>query len=260
MNLPLHLRELVTHADLLACEQVQCAVWGEPVPEASASLLRAAQHAGALVAGAFLGERLVGMAYGFPSLKGGRVGQHSHLLAVLPEARGRGVGQALKWFQRRWCLERGVNYVTWTFDPLRAKNANLNLEHLGASAREYLPDFYGPLGGPLNGEGPSDRLLAEWALESPHVTALARGEARPKMDRPTAVRLENCGGEPLLHPEVMDGRVWLELPPTFAPETSPEHALRWRLALREAMAAPLAAGYRATRFVAGGYVLEDETG
>ena len=255
----LNLCELTTHADLRACERVQCAVWGEPVPEASASLLRAAQHAGALVAGAFVGEQLVGVVYGFPSFVAGRVGQHSHLLAVLPEARGRGVGQALKWFQRRWCLERGVTHVTWTFDPLRAKNAKLNLEHLGAAVGEYLPDFYGPLGGPLNGDLPSDRLLAEWALESPHVTALARGESRPEMDRPTAVRLENLGGEPLFHAEAMENRVWLELPPTFAPETDPEHALRWRLALREALAAPLAAGYRATRFVAGGYVLEGKT-
>ncbi len=254
----MHLRELTTHADLFACERVQCVVWGEPVPEASAPLLRAAQHAGALVAGAFSGERLVGMVYGFPSFVGGRVGQHSHLLAVLPEARGQGVGQALKWFQRRWCLERGVTHVTWTFDPLRAKNARLNLEHLGASAQEYLPDFYGPLGGPLNGTLPSDRLLAEWSLESPHVAALARGESRPKTDKPTDVRLENCGGEPLLHPNVMEKQIWLELPPTFVPETDPEHALRWRLALREALAAPLAVGYRASRFVAGGYVLEGE--
>lgn len=255
----MHLRELKAHADLLACERVQCAVWGEPVPEASAALLRASQHAGALVAGAFVGEHLVGMVYGFPSFVGGRTGQHSHLLAVLPEARGRGVGQALKWFQRRWCLERGVTHVTWTFDPLRAKNANLNLEHLGASVGEYLPDFYGPLGGPLNGDLPSDRLLAEWALESPHVTALARGETRPEADKPTRVLLENRDGEPLRHSGVMENRVWLELPPTFAPETDPEHSLRWRLTLREALAAPLAAGYRVTRFVAGGYVLESET-
>lgn len=237
---------------------MQCAVWGEPVPEASASLLRAAQHAGALVAGAFSGKTLVGMVYAFPSFVAGRVGQHSHLLAVLPEARGRGVGRALKWFQRRWCLARGVTFVTWTFDPLRAKNARLNLEHLGASVGKYLPDFYGPLGGPLNGDGPSDRLLAEWRLESPHVAALARGETRPQADKPTAVRLENRGGEPLLHADVMAARLWLELPATFAPEADPEHALRWRLALREAMAAPLAAGGRATRFVAGGYVLEKQ--
>lgn len=251
----MHFRELVTHADLLACERVQCAVWGESVPEASASLLRAAQHAGALVAGAFVGEGLVGMVYAFPSFVGGQVGQHSHLLAVLPEARGRGVGRALKWFQRRWCLERGVTFVTWTFDPLRAKNARLNLEHLGASAREYLPDFYGPLGGPLNGDLPSDRLLAEWTLKSAHVVGLAEGKMRPEAGKPTAVLLENRGGEPLLHSNVVEKRVWLELPPTFAPETDPAHALRWRLALREALAAPLAAGYRATRFVAGGYVL-----
>lgn len=253
------LRELTTHAEFRACEAVQRTVWGEPTPEVSAALLRAAQHAGALVAGASKGGALVGFVYSFPSFVDGRVGHHSHLLAVLPGARGSGVGRALKWFQRAWCLEHGINRVTWTFDPLRAKNAKLNLEHLGASVRHYLPDFYGPLGTLLNGDLPSDRLLAEWPLEAEYVGALARGTARPEPQRPTAVRLENQNGEPRFYPEVLEERMWLELPPAIAPETDPEHALRWRLTLREAIAAPLAAGYRATRFVAGGYVLERST-
>lgn len=254
----MNLRELTTHTELRAAEAVQCAVWGESVPEASAALLRASQHAGALVAGAFRDGRLVGFVYSFPSFVGGRAQQHSHLLAVLPEARGGGVGQALKWFQRAWCLERGITRVTWTFDPLRAKNARLNLEHLGATAGAYLPDFYGPLGGPLNGLLPSDRLLAEWPLDAPHVSAFVQGRGRTEAAKPTAVLLENRGGEPELRAH-HGRRVWLGLPPTFDPVGSPDHALRWRLALREAMAPPLAAGYRAVRFVAGGYVLERPT-
>jgi len=147
--------------------------------------------------------------------------------------------------------------ITWTFDPLQAGNAKLNLKHLGTTARVYLPDFYGPLGGALNGELPSDRLLAEWPLDADHVAALAAGVGRPEAGRPSVAALTRDGaGDPLLREVAGADRVWLELPPSVSPLTDFEHALRWRLALRAAMQPPLDSGFRATRFVAGGYVLE----
>lgn len=253
----MELRELASVSELRQCERVQLLVWGERTPEVTTATFRAAVHAGALVAGAFEGGELLGFAFGFPSYVDARVGLHAHLLAVLPQARGRGVGRALKWFQRDWCLARGLERVTWTFDPLQAKNAKLNLEHLGAYARHYLPDFYGPLGGSLNGDLPSDRLLAEWPLDAPQVAALAAGEARPAATKPSVAALvKNAGGEPEPRDVGEEGRVWLELPPAIAPQIDPEHALRWRLALRGAMQPLLKRGFRATRFVAGGYVLE----
>ena len=252
------IRELEGVAELRHCEAVQCAVWGEPVPEVSATSLRAAQHAGALIAGVFAGETLLGFVYGFPSYVGGRVGQHSHLLAVLPEARGRGFGQALKWFQRDWCLGRGITHVTWTFDPVRAKNAKLNLEHLGAVAKHYEVDFYGVLGGGLNGDLPSDRLVAEWPLTAEPVAALAAGQNRPATVKPSVTGLmRSSDNKPQRFTVPANVRqVWLELPHQISPKTNPEHALRWRLALREVMVPLLASGYRVTRFVENGYVLE----
>ncbi len=254
----MELRELTSIAELRACERVQCSVWDEAVPEVTAASFRAAQHAGALVAGAFEGEALLGFVYGFPSYVAGRVGQHSHLLAVLPEGRGRGVGQALKWFQRDWCLVRGVTHVTWTFDPLQAKNANLNLEHLGAFVQSYKVDFYGTLGGSLNGDLPTDRLVAEWPLEAEHIRDLAAGGKRPTAEKPSCAGLV-CGedGEPEVLPAGEEQRVWLELPPQISPATDFDHALRWRLALRKTALPLIENGYRATRFVAGGYVLEN---
>jgi len=252
------LREVVSVSELRQCEQVQLLVWGEATPEVTTASFRAAVHAGALVAGAFEGGELLGFAFGFPSFVDARVGLHAHLLAVLPQARGRGVGRALKWFQRDWCLARGITRVTWTFDPLQAKNAKLNLEHLGARARHYLPDFYGPLGGRLNGDLPTDRLLAEWPLDAPHVVALAAGETRPVATKPSVIALlKDAAGEPELRdPGGEAGRVWLELPPGIAPQSDVERTLRWRLALRGAMQPLLTQGFQATRFVAGGYVLE----
>jgi len=185
---PLHegfvIRPLVTVEECRQAERIQAEVWGtddlEVVPS---SLLRAAHHAGGMVVGAFRGDAMVAFAYGFVALPHGRgmrgVGLHSHMLAVVPAARGLGVGQALKWFQRDWCLARELAWVTWTFDPLQARNARLNLEHLGAVAVEYLPDFYGPMTGPLGGDQPSDRLLALWDLASDRVAKrAARWEAR----------------------------------------------------------------------------------
>ncbi|WMT56210.1 GNAT family N-acetyltransferase [Truepera radiovictrix] len=256
------MRELTELADLRRCERVQRTVWGgDELEVTAASQLKAAVHAGALVAGAFEGDELLGFVFSFPSYTrcgdGWRVGQHSHLLAVRPEARGRGIGRQLKWFQRAWCLARGVTHVTWTFDPLQARNARLNLEHLGAYATRYYPDFYGPLGG-LNGTGPSDRLLAEWPLTAPHVAALAAGEARAAPPTAVATGLElDPEGRPLVHRVPADAQaVRLEVPARVDLRGGDPLTLTWRLALREVMQPLLARGLRATRFFRGGYLLE----
>jgi predicted GNAT superfamily acetyltransferase len=178
MPATVEIHPLVTMEMLRACERLQLQVWGydelEVVPAAQ---MRAALHAGALVAGAFVGRELVGFAYGFPALPHETdltgPGLHSHMAAVVPEARGLGAGRRLKWYQRRWCVEHGMNWVTWTFDPLQARNARLNLHHLGAVVHEYQVDFYGVLGGVLSGDLPTDRFVALWDLTSPHVRAAA---------------------------------------------------------------------------------------
>ena len=178
MSTTVEIHPLVTMEMLRACERLQLQVWGyddlEVVPAAQ---MRAALHAGALVAGAFVGRELVGFAYGFPALPHdvGLVGPglHSHMTAVVPEARGLGAGRRMKWYQRRWCVEHGMNWATWTFDPLQARNARLNLHHLGAVVREYQVDFYGVLGGVLSGDLPTDRFVATWDLTGTHVQAAA---------------------------------------------------------------------------------------
>ena len=178
MSTTVEIHPLVTMEMLRACERLQLQVWGfndlEVVPAAQ---MRAALHAGALVAGAFVGRELVGFAYGFPALPHdvGLVGPglHSHMTAVVPEARGLGAGRRMKWYQRRWCVEHGMNWATWTFDPLQARNARLNLHHLGAVVHEYQVDFYGVLGGVLSGDLPTDRFVATWDLTGAHVRAAA---------------------------------------------------------------------------------------
>ena len=272
---------------LRACEALQQTVWSvadrEVVP---VSQLRAAQHAGGLVAGAFDGDTLVGFVYGFPALDEARsmaAGMHSHMLGVAPHARGRGIGRSLKWFQRTWCLDRGYQWVSWTFDPLQAGNANLNLEHLAALGVAYYPDFYGELGGDLAGDVATDRLLAWWPLGSERVRGRAnegdggrstpddpsesRGDADPRQSSAgldgTPVALAERGGEPGEPAVDLDAPAVAVAAPAstqhlFTRET--ERAQRWRAAHREVFGAYLARGYVACRFVAGSYVLQRNRG
>jgi predicted GNAT superfamily acetyltransferase len=119
---------------------------------------------------------LVGFAMSLPGLKSTPHGPqpyiHSHMLAVRPSHRNRGLGTQLKWEQRREALSRGIRHMEWTFDPLEIKNAFINIHRLGAISREYRVNFYGVSSSRLQGGLPTDRLLAEWELDTPRVEAL----------------------------------------------------------------------------------------
>lgn len=157
-------------------EILQREVWGEGDLPDPADLMMVIQAEGGLIAGAFADNRLIGYVFGFPTREPDV--QHSHRLAVLHRARGAGTGLRLKRYQREWCLARGINRVRWTFDPLQALNATLNIHRLGATSSVYLEHYYGAMGG-INSGLASDRLLVEWTLNSPVATALAGGAARP---------------------------------------------------------------------------------
>ncbi len=267
------IRDLSSIDDLSLCEEVQRSVWGfSDLEVLAASHLSAAVHAGGLMAGAFCRgaheevnrrdkETLCGFIFGFPSYEDGSVGLHSHMMAVLPDYRGLGIGQRLKWFQRSWCLERGLDWVTWTFDPLQAKNAKLNLEHLGGTASEYLVNPYGELGGDLNGELPSDRLVIRWDLLCKEVKRLEAGSPQTPLaldslqDAPHAyalranVLMPNFTDEPLLYVATPEDINALR-------SANPDKALAWRLAQREVFLELFGRGYSVTRFVNGCYVLE----
>jgi predicted GNAT superfamily acetyltransferase len=173
--------------EMEACVELQIETWGYDVSDVlprKAFLL--AQKIGGQVIGAFDGDlvgfpnsapakTLVGFAMSLPGIKetqnGLRPYLHSHMLAVRPSHRNRGLGAQLKWEQRREALSRGIRHMEWTFDPLEIKNAFLNIHRLGAISRAYLVDFYGVSSSRLQGGLPTDRLLAEWELDSPRVQA-----------------------------------------------------------------------------------------
>ena len=150
--------------DLAALEQLQQRVWGcganEIVP---AHLLQAHQHHGACVLEARHSAELVGLLYAFPGPPGSDY-LYSHLAAIAPEMQGRGFGRQLKQAQAEWARERGYRRIVWTFDPLQALNARLNIGRLGAVCSRYLVDYYGELDDELNRGMPTDRFEVDWWL------------------------------------------------------------------------------------------------
>ena len=171
------IRPTANLAELEDCVQLQVATWGYDAADiVPRKLFSLATHIGGQVLGAFAQERLVGFLLALPAYRHGRAYLHSHMLAVLPEMRDAGLGRRLKLAQRDDALARGIERIEWTFDPLQAKNAYLNLNRLGAIARRYAHDFYGPSTSPLQGGLPTDRLYAEWWLRSERVERALRGE------------------------------------------------------------------------------------
>lgn len=169
-------RPLKGIAEFKAAEEMQRAVWGEGDKEDPFDLMMVVQNEGGLVGGAFVDGRLLGYVFGFPTRD--PLVQYSHRLAVLPEARGLGLGAGLKRYQRRWCLENGIGRIRWTYDPLRKTNAALNIRVLGAEASTYYRDFYGEMSG-INQGAPSDRLRVDWVLDDPDVERRMAGDREP---------------------------------------------------------------------------------
>lgn len=158
-----------------SCYRLQQRVWGETELDVPLPLFVVAAETGGQVLGAFDGEKMVGFTLAVTGYREDSVFLHSHMTAVLEAYRDRGIGRRLKRFQREDALNRGIGLVEWTFDPLEVKNAYLNLMRLGAIARRYVPNCYGLTSSPLHSGMPTDRLVAEWWLESPRVETLLDG-------------------------------------------------------------------------------------
>ena len=171
-------RSCETLEEFHACVALQREIWGEADLEVEpATLFVVAAHTGGQVLGAFNGSRLVGYTLAVAGLRHGAAYLHSHMTGVEAGYRDRGVGRMLKLFQREEALSRGIRLIEWTFDPLEMRNAHFNLNRLGAICRRYLPNLYGITTSPLHRGLATDRLVAEWYLDSRRVLAALGGEA-----------------------------------------------------------------------------------
>ncbi len=179
-------RHCSTLAEYGECVRLEHAVWGEAIA-VSSPVFVVAHHTGGQVVGAFHDGKMAGFTLALAAMRAGKPFLHSHMTAVLPEFRDRGVGRRLKLFQRQDALKRGVELIEWTFDPLDLKNAHFNFVRLGAVARRYIPDCYGVTESPLHGGLPTDRLVAEWWLGSGRVKSILADDARPMKGSPERV-------------------------------------------------------------------------
>jgi predicted GNAT superfamily acetyltransferase len=247
--------------DYDACVRLQREVWGLSDLEITGALqLVATVHAGGLLLVAESAGEVVGFCYAFAALRGGESHLHSDMLAVRPDARGLGVGRRLKWAQRDEALRRGLRLVTWTFDPMRAANARLNLRHLGAVARELLPDFYGATSSALHHGLATDRLLARWEIDRPRVARLRAGEAPvpPGLEALPAVNEVSWSeGLPASSPPRADidgDALLLEIPEDWdaVARADAGRARAWQDAVRRACESLFARGYEAADFVSTG--------
>ena len=173
-----------------ACVKLQQEIWDEEDLEIEPStMFVVASLTGGQVLGAFDGEKLVGFTMAVVGVRQGAVYLHSHQTGVDARYRDRGIGRMLKLFQRDEALARGIRLVEWTFDPLELKNAHFNLNRLGAICRRYIPDLYGVTTSPLHRGIPTDRLVAEWWLDSPRVVAAIQDMAPAVINAPATIEL-----------------------------------------------------------------------
>jgi len=173
--------------------------------------------------------------------------------------RRRGLGARLKWAQREAALERGVRLVTWTFDPLQARNAALNLHRLGAVGVECLPDFYGPTTSALHHGLPTDRLFLRWELDNPQVARRREEDAsldpREVLALPAVNDVAADGALPASSPPRVDleaPSLRLEIPGRWDDlcRAAPERARDWQAHVTRALGVYLERGYRAVDFLA----------
>jgi predicted GNAT superfamily acetyltransferase len=172
------------------CLDLQKEVWGfsdaELVP---LRLFVVADKVGGQVIGAFDNGEMVAFALAIPGNRNGHLYLHSHMLAVREAYRNKGLGRSVKLFQREDALARGIELIEWTFDPLEIKNAFLNLERLGAIARRYNINQYGITSSPLQGGLPTDRLVAEWWLNSNRVRSVLKTGKHPAVEPQVTVAI-----------------------------------------------------------------------
>ena len=253
------IRNLTTIEELEAVLRLEKEVWGfEDADVTPLTLAVAMNAAGSIWLGAFNKDVLVGFAFAFPSLEEGKIGFHSHTLAVHPAFDNRGLGYQLKLAQRDRALARGIAEITWTFDPLRSRNAHLNFAKLGVISSSYRLDFYGAQTSSSLHTNGTDRLWVTWRLADSRVEERVKGRSRRTETLDALALLEplvrfNGDGNPAeadLRHALSRQRIAIEIPGDIGQMESSDigRARQWRLATRRAFTEALNAGFTVTEF------------
>lgn len=246
---PTELRSIQGLMEYRACVELQRATWGEAFREiVPASVMMVAAKVGGVTAGAFDGGgRLQGFVFGLAGYRDDGPVHWSHMLAVRESVQGQGLGRRLKLYQREQVLGQGVRDVYWTFDPLFARNAHLNLNRLGATVVDYQVNLYGDdTRSRLRTRSGTDRLIVHWALESDRTVRALHGESvadagayrnAPVLSPRDQEVEERIGDVP---------RLLIEIPwdVQALKRTDGDEVARWRRTTRRAFSHCLERGYR----------------
>ena len=211
MSNSIQVRELKSLQDQDSGRKIFDLTWAlDAGTEITPNLLQAMVHSGSYLSGAFIDNKIVGAAFAFPATNGG-LHLHSHMTAVLPEFRDKGVGYALKIDQWNWAKKKNYSHLSWTFDPLVRRNVKLNIAKLGVDISAYHPNFYGDMPDALNAGDESDRLMVSW---------------RTDIDAPKAREL-------ITKPET--GDIFIEIPEDIVAIRSKNQSesMKWRRQVRE---------------------------
>ncbi len=257
------IRDLVRYEEFLQVRDVQQQIWGfAPGEGLYPPILKTASESGGVVIGAFDGPVMIGFLFGFVGLHTDRrIKLCSQTMGILPEYRNKGVASTLKWAQRGRVLANGIDLITWTYDPLEAPNARLNLRALGGIVQVYQRNVYGENFGALGQGLPSDRFMVEWQIASERVQQRHdRAPVEPLgADSPIVNVCSGGTGDRRITALELDldaPFVRVEIPNDLQAikKSNMPLALDWRLKTREAFEAYFARGYMVVDFVRAGEV------
>ncbi len=241
------IRDFASHADRAQCVELQELTWGRGFTEKiPAAMLLVAQKTGGVTAGAFDDAgRLLGFVFGVTGLRDGKLIHWSDMLAVHPDAQGMHLGERLKEWQRDRCRALGIGTIYWTYDPLVARNAHLNLNRMRARVDEYVEAMYGEAtNSPLQGDMPTDRFVITWAVDPAQA-------AEPLDALPPSLPL--VVGEAAVEGALVEAaNVGVRVPRDISALAAQDLAAarRWRFATRRAFTHYLTRGYHVRGFVA----------
>lgn len=252
------IRDLKNYDEMLALRRLQQEIWGLAEPDIGLypPLLNTAAKNGGVVLGAFDDDsgRMVGFLFGFLGREpGGPFKLCSQTMGVLGEWRGQGIAEALKRVQHERVIAQGLPLITWTYDPLEAPNAHLNLHKLRAVTRTYWVDVYGSNFGALNAGMPTDRLVVEWWVsghwvEKPPADPIVLDDAPPVFEiEGQDVQRRIVRSQLGLTSEMIQLEIPADIHPVKA--ANMELALDWRHKVRRALENYFGKGYIATDFI-----------
>ena len=226
----MEIRKIESLAEMREVERLQKEIWGvDDVEIYPALALKPQTEVGGILIGAFDQGRMVGFVFGFPGILDNETIIHSDMLGISEDYRSQNLGYLLKLAQREAALQRGIERITWTFDPLQSRNAYFNFNKLGVISDRYYVDYYGVTSSFLHRFG-TDRLWVTWLLNSERVKSRIEGGMKPTPPAP-----------------IGESQLVIEIPTQIT--SNHEH---WREATRHAFTSAIDKGY----VVEGFYVNE----